>query len=89
MKIITAAIALAFALPAAAQTAPAGPHPDHHQQQGADHGQHAQGQPASDQGQHQGHAMSHDDCADRDGACPHGQPGPARQPANPQPHRGH
>ena len=69
MKIITAAIALAFAMPAAAQTAPAG----HHGQAGADHAQHARhGQQApadSDSGhaERQDHAMCEGDCADRDG----------------------
>ena len=68
MKLIIGAIALVFAFPAAAQTAPAAPqHQGHaeHQQSGGhqEHGQH-QGQPGQHQpGQHQGHGDGC--CADR------------------------
>lgn len=78
MKIFVSAIAFAFAMPAAAQTAPAAQsHQNHagHQQQGnADHAGHAghtgHQMPAGQQhdGQPgQGHAMSGDCCADRNG----------------------
>lgn len=76
MKIITAAIALAFASPALAQGAPAGtasdphaqhrahqPGADHSQHQGMQHGQHQGAQ----HGQHQAGAHQHGCCADRDG----------------------
>lgn len=78
MKIIASAIALAFALPAVAQTAPA-QHQDHsrHQQHGspanapvADHAGHQMpmGKPSDGQpDQHQGHAMKDGCCADKDG----------------------
>lgn len=74
MKIITAAIALAFASPALAQSGPTGPTADphaqhraqqpgadHSQHQGMQHGQHQGGQ----QGQHQGHGQQANCCADR------------------------
>ena len=72
MKIVITAMALVFALPAAAQTAPAPQHQDHQQHQGqaqaqpgqhqmAQHSQHQAGQ----QGQHQGHDMRSGCCADR------------------------
>lgn len=76
MKIITAAIALAFASPALAQSAPAGPAADPHAQHraqppGADHSQHRGMQHGQHQavppGQHQGHAEQNGCCADRDG----------------------
>jgi hypothetical protein len=45
MKTIISAIALTFAVPAYAQTAPAAdPHAGHAQHQGMDHGQHKQGE---------------------------------------------
>lgn len=78
MKIIASAIALAFALPAAAQTAPA-QQQDHaqHEQHGtaakaphADHAGHQMpmGNPGDGQkDQHQGHAMKDGCCADKDG----------------------
>ena len=66
MKIIITAIALAFALPAAAQPAPAHQGHDQHQQ-----GQHQQqGHDRHQQGQHEpGQHEQHRDgcCADRDG----------------------
>lgn len=67
MKIIVTAIALAFATPAIAQTAPAAqPQQDHsrHQQQPgqpAGHGQH------HGQGMQHGQDMQHGCCADRNG----------------------
>ena len=65
MKIIVTAIALAFAFPAAAQTAPA-QHADHAQHQPGQH-QHGQGhadhQGQHQQGQHEGHEGGC--CADR------------------------
>ena len=70
MKIVITAMALVFALPAAAQTAPAPQqHQDHQQHQAAQPGQHqaapqglhGQHQPS----QHQGHAMQDGCCADR------------------------
>ena len=72
MKIVITAIALVFALPAAAQTAPAPQHQDHQQHQGQAHAQpgqhqmtqHSQHQ-AGQQGQHQGHDMRSGCCADR------------------------
>jgi len=69
MKIIVTAIALAFALPAAAQPAPA-QHQGHDQHQPGQHqpGQHQPGQ--HQPGQHQpGQHEQHRDgcCADRDG----------------------
>ena len=70
MKIFVTAIALTFALPAAAQTAPANSppapatqHQDHSQMQ---HGQMQHGQnQAGEQEQHQGHEMADGCCADR------------------------
>ena len=79
MKIFSTAIALTFALPAAAQTAPApAQHQGHaqHQQHGsgghAGHGGHQapqgqQGGQHGQHGQHQGHATQADCCADRNG----------------------
>ena len=74
MKIFLTAIALAFALPAAAQTAPAAPqhqdHSQHQQQGGAGHAGHQspQGQQHGGQhDQHQGHDMQGGCCADRNG----------------------
>lgn len=43
MKMIIGALALALAVPAAAQTAPAGAHDDHAQHQGMDHSKHEAG----------------------------------------------
>ena len=77
--ILFAAIALAIASPAAAQTAPAQPnhgaHAQHAQHQGqaghaqhgqhAQHAQHGQAQGSGQHAQHQGHAMQGDCCADR------------------------
>lgn len=72
MKILVTAMALVLAVPAAAQTAPAG-HQDHSQHQAGQHAEHAQhGQHQSGQhaqhGQHQAgqHAAS-GCCADADG----------------------
>ncbi|HEV2866027.1 MAG TPA: hypothetical protein VGX37_05895 [Allosphingosinicella sp.] len=62
MKIIIGAIALAFAVPAAAQNAPAGQHQGHDQHQG--NGQH-QGHGQQQPGQHQEHEGGC--CADRNG----------------------
>ena len=80
MKIIVSAIALALAMPAAAQTAPAEQprlvHSQHQQQPTAGHSGHAghagHQMPAGQQqgaepGQQQGHAMGGDCCADRNG----------------------
>ena len=78
MKIFVSAIALAFAVPAAAQTAPAAqPHAAHGQHQSgsaASSGQtgHAGHQMPANQhggpdGQHQGHSMGGGCCADRNG----------------------
>ena len=90
MKIIIAAIALAIAFPAAAQTAPATP--EHHgQHQPGQHGQqgHDQHQP--------GHPQGHEDgcCADRNNngrmdCCENMAQGAERttDPAQPQP-QGH
>ena len=64
MKIILAAAALAFAFPAAAQTAPAAGH-EHHQQH--QHGQAAQGGHAehSDAKKHEKCDMSAEECRKR------------------------
>ena len=63
MKLIIGALALAFAYPAAAQTAPAAQHQDHgtadHRQHGQTPAEHGQHQP----GQHEGHGDGC--CADR------------------------
>lgn len=70
MKILTAAFALAFAIPAAAQTPPAGQHQDHaqHQRQGSGaHDAHQGHQPGGQHDQHQGHDMGSGCCADRNG----------------------
>jgi hypothetical protein len=63
MKIIAAAIALAFAMPAAAQTAPA------HDMGNMNHQQHGQpqGQAPADHSQHREHGSEGGCCADRDG----------------------
>jgi hypothetical protein len=75
MKILIGAIALAFAVPAAAQTAPSA----QQQQDLSQHQQHGSAAPAGHAGhqmpqgqggqhdQHQGHGMSGDCCADRNG----------------------
>lgn len=73
MKIIASAIALAFAVPVVAQTAPAQPqHPDHSQAAHAataqaPHAGHAGHQMPPAEGSHKGHAMKDGCCADRDG----------------------
>jgi hypothetical protein len=90
MKLILSAIALAFAAPAAAQTAPA---VDHSQHSPAQHAQHAAGH---DQGQgHEGHGKDakHDCPMTKDGkkmACcdKHGD-GKAAAPAAKGGHAGH
>ena len=82
MKIIIAAIALAIAIPAAAQTGPAAPE---------GHGQHQTGQHGHDQhhpGQHQGHEDGC--CADRNNngrmdCCENMAQGAERTPDSPQP----
>ena len=69
MKIFVTAIALVFAIPAAAQTAPVPQqHQDHAQHGQMQHGQmqHDPAQPAGP-GQHDGHANMGDCCADRNG----------------------
>ena len=72
MKIVITAMALVFALPAAAQTAPAPQHQDHQQHQAqaqAQPGQHQTNEHAQHQaaqpGQHEGHDMQSGCCADR------------------------
>lgn len=70
MKLIVGAIALAFAVPAAAQTAPA--QMDHSQHQPSSHpaspadGQHG-GHHMPQGGSHEGHPMKDGCCADKDG----------------------
>ena len=95
MKLVLTAMALVFAVPAAAQTAPAAQHQGHQDHQG----QHGQHQP----GQHEGHGMRDGCCADRNGngrmdCCEnmaqghergeHGQR-PASQQAQPSGHQNH
>lgn len=67
MKIILGAIALAFAVPAAAQTAPAQMDHSQHQQNGSQtpsgHGYHHMPKAGS----HEGHSMKDGCCADKDG----------------------
>ena len=73
MKLLVAAIAVAFALPAAAQTAPAqmdhSAHAQHQASKGpaspghTEHGDHQKTQGGS----HEGHAMKDGCCADKDG----------------------
>lgn len=75
MKLLVGAIALAFAVPAAAQTAPAAAQADHsahskHQPKTiptsdghAEHGSHQMPKGAA----HEGHAMKDGCCADKDG----------------------
>jgi len=67
MKIIVAAMALALAFPAAAQTAPAEQpqHQGHQQMQG--HAEHAQHQGAQHRDHHQGTQHRDGCCEDRDG----------------------
>lgn len=73
MKLFIGAFALAFAVPAAAQTAPAqADHSAHSQHQpgnapaSPDHSQHGGHQMPQD-GSHEGHAMKDGCCADKDG----------------------
>lgn len=96
---LLAALAFAFASPAAAQTAPAAnTHQGHNMQSQAGHAQHAQTQGSGQQGQHQGHNMQDGCCADRNNngrmdccenmpagqsCCPQQQARPAQPPAQP------
>jgi hypothetical protein len=74
MKIILSAIALAFAVPAAAQTAPA---VDHSQHSPAQHAQHGSGHDQHKGHEAQGKGMKHDCPMMKDGkkmaCCEHGQ----------------
>lgn len=67
MRLVLGALALAFAVPAAAQTAPAKmDHSQHHQgghQSPGGHGDHHMPKGAS----HEGHSMKDGCCADKDG----------------------
>ena len=89
MKNLVTAIALAFALPAAAQTAPVAPQPAPHAQHQM--GQHQMGQHQSgEHAQHQAQGSAGGCCADRNGngrmdCCEGMAQGDARQQRTPQP----
>lgn len=103
MKIIVSAVALAFAMPAVAQTAPVQPqHLDHSQHQPGNAANAPQVEHAGHQmpagkphDQHQGHAMKDGCCADKDGngkmdCCEKMAAKPKPDlPAQPQAHQNH